>query len=305
MKFKSKEELKVYMSCLDVQNKCLRVRHARQYVTFTCTYPRCPFILQGKEQETNGESFVSINQFVPHDHQIGGSVPDGVPVSLFRKVYQLRVMCRQDQIELGDVRKKLDNTVGDEHKALMKKKATIVQRVKNRSITLKKYEHEMESAMINPTPSPVQLVTVATDAIREQASKDRKKYDAMWCGHHQSPQCALPVQTSTIPAIRVLDVILGKADILYKESRTLSTLIRNAYLGDSSCQPRRRGILATMGWKKKSKRIVTKPTSVASMYAVVHTSVSRSQFYKQISMNASDIMNVKLLKGLSKREDCK
>ena len=124
----------MYMSCLDVQNKCLRVRHARQYVTFTCTYPRCPFILQGKEQETNGESFVSINQFVPHDHQIGGSVPDGVPVSLFRKVYQLRVMCRQDQIELDDVRKKLDNTVGDEHKSLMKKKATIVQRVKNRSI---------------------------------------------------------------------------------------------------------------------------------------------------------------------------
>ena len=160
MKFKSKEELKVYMSCLDVQNKCLRMRHARQYVTFTCTYPRCPFILQGKEQETEGESFVSINQFVPHDHQIGGGVPDGVSMSLFRKVYQLRVMCRQDQIELVDVKMKLDNTVGDEHKALMRKKATIAERVRSRSNTLKKYEQEMESAMTNLTPSPVQLATL-------------------------------------------------------------------------------------------------------------------------------------------------
>ena len=108
--------------------------------------------------------------------------------------------------------------------------------------------------------------------------------------------------TPVVPDIVTLDVILGKANVPYKESRTLYTLIRNAYLGDLSGQPRRWGLLATMGWKKKSKRIVTKPTTVASMHEVVGTSVSRSQFYKQISLknaeNESGIMNLKLLKGL-------
>ena len=57
-----------------------------------------------------------------------------------------------------------------------------------------------------------------------------------------------------------------------------------------------------MGWKRKSKEIVTKPTSVASMHEVVGASVSRSQFYKQVSLknaeNENGIMNLKLLKGL-------
>lgn len=225
------------MSCLDVQNKCLRVSHDRQYVTFECTYPRCPFLLQGKEHKAEGGLFVSIHQFVPHDHQIGGGVPDGVSVALFRKVCMLRVKCRQDQIELDDIKKKLGNTVGSEHQALMKKKNSIVQRAKYRSENLRKSELEMQNAIANPSPLPVQLVTVATNAIREQANKDRKEYNDAWFTLHQpppdAPQFALPVRTKTMPAFKVLDddIIVWNIDLdKVKDSTELRNQVKNTQI---------------------------------------------------------------------------
>ena len=108
--------------------------------------------------------------------------------------------------------------------------------------------------------------------------------------------------TPRVPDSITLDLILGKPKVPYKISRTLYTLLCSAYRGNSSSPPRRWGLLATLGWGKKSRRIVSTPTTVASMHKVVNTTVSKSQFYKQVSKenaeNESGVKNLKLLLGL-------
>ena len=99
-----------------------------------------------------------------------------------------------------------------------------------------------------------------------------------------------------------MDLILGRPKVPYRISRSLYTLLRNAYSINSSHPPRRWGLLATVGLGKKSKRMVTRPTTVASMHKIVSTAMSKSQFYKEVSKenaeNESGVTNLKLLMGL-------
>lgn len=108
--------------------------------------------------------------------------------------------------------------------------------------------------------------------------------------------------TPRVPDSITMDLILGKPKVPYKLSRSLYTLLRNAYCGNLNQLPRRWGLLATMGWGKKSKRMVSRPTTVASMHKIVNTAVSKSQFYKEVSKenaeNESGTKNRELLLGL-------
>lgn len=219
MRFKSKEELKVYMSCLDTQDKCLRVGHERQYVTFECTYPRCPFILQGKEHNEEGEEFVCIHQFVPHDHRVDGGVPAGVNVALFRKVYLLQEKCRHDQIVLDALNGAIRDSSGEDYQVLKKKRSAVIQRNRYRIKNLEKSERELQEAIANPALPPIPEVVVDVNAIRDQAEKDRADYDATLQGLDQPPPDAphfgLPAHTDTMPAFRKLDtsVIVWNIDL--------------------------------------------------------------------------------------------
>ena len=196
------------MSCLDVQNKCLRVSHDRQYVTFECTYPRCPFLLQGKERKEEGAVSVCIHQFVPHDHRIAGGVPEGVDVALFRKVYLLREKCHHDQIILDALNKAIRESTLEEYEVLKVKKKAVVQRNKYRVKNLEKSERELQHAIANPTPPTIPEVTVDVDAIHRQAEKDRGKYDSLLQRLNQSPKAprfVLPEHTGAIPVFGELN----------------------------------------------------------------------------------------------------
>lgn len=219
MRFKSREELKIYMSCLDAQEKCLRVCHEKQRITFECTYPRCPFILRGKEPNEEGAVFVCIHQYVPHDHRVDGGVPEGVDVALFRKVYLLRENCHHDQIILDALNKAIRESTLEEYEVLKVKKKAVVQRSKYRVKNLEKSERELQYAIANPTPPTIPEVTVDVDAIHRQAEKDRGKYDALLQGLNQPPPDAphfgLPDHTDTMPAYRKLNpsVIVWNIDL--------------------------------------------------------------------------------------------
>lgn len=97
-----------------------------------------------------------------------------------------------------------------------------------------------------------------------------------------------------------MDLILGKPIVPYKMSRSLSTLLRNAYRGNSSHLPRRWGLLATMGLgKKKLNRIVSRSTTVAGVDSVINTVVSENQIHKEMSKESeSGVKSLELLRGL-------
>ena len=241
MQFKSKEELKIYMSCLDAREKCLRVSHDGQYVTFECTYPRCPFILQGKEHKEEDAVFVCIHQFVPHDHRVDGGVPEGVDVALFRKVYLLREKCHQDQIELDALNRAIRESSGDEYQVLKAKKKKVIVRNRYRVKNLEKSERELQNAIASPIPPPIREVTVDVDAIHSQAEKDRAKYDAVWQGLDQPPPDAphfgLPEHTDTMPAYRKLNasIIVWNIDLnAAKDSNELPSQAKNTRIAYES-----------------------------------------------------------------------